>query len=106
MSVLSCIAFEIYLVIGNCHWIITIMHLRIVIIRSMHVCASLFVSSEMVPADKYTAHLGAVDYCYFNGCMCCLVFVYFQEWNLLNFDVAAASTLPLCIYLYNEQNKL
>ena len=82
MSVLSCIAFEIYLVIGNCHWIITIMHLRIIIIRTMHVCESLFVSSEMVPANKNTAHLGAVDYYYFNGCMCCLVFVLFQEWNL------------------------
>ena len=54
MSVLSCVALGIYLVIRNYHWIITIMHLRMFTIRTMRVCESLFVSSEMVPADKNT----------------------------------------------------
>ena len=61
MSVIHCVALGIYFVIRNYHWIITVMHLRMFTIRTMHVCESLFVSSQMVPADKNTAHLGAVD---------------------------------------------
>ena len=51
MSVLSCVVWGIYLVIRNCHWIITIIHLRMFTIRTLHACESLFTSSEMIPAD-------------------------------------------------------
>ena len=48
-------------------------------IGKRHVCESLFVSSEIVPADKNTARIVAVGYYYFIGCMCLLVGLSFRN---------------------------
>ena len=72
--------------------------------RTMHVCESLFVSSEMVPADKNTAHRGAVDYYNFIGCMCFLV-VFFPFRN--GTDETLMQQLPqpfLCVSIYVKNN--
>ena len=54
------------------------MLLRMLTIGKRHVCESLFVSSEIVPADKNTARIVAVGYYYFIGCMCFFV-VFFRN---------------------------